>query len=1528
MGNNYQASLGASISPAGIRQVENQIKAISKKYKLNLELNTSSIANTTKKIQQQLNKTKMQLRIDDAVGITQNEDKKARDYLKIWNKAERDLAITREKEDVKSYLLKSQRQIKLVAEREKLEKAQLASQLKNAEKLESFMSRQSNALKRSVAGKDALLEKSGLNTEYQSIINDLSKMSSSGGKSIKEMSTRIDEFKTKMKESQAAIKNTTKDGYSFGQMIEIAAKKIAIWAISTGIIYGTLRQIEKGIQYVVELDNAMNEVRIVTGMTKGEVDDLAKSYNILAKEMGVTTKEIAKTSAELFRQGLAGKDVEERMKAIIKYAKISGISLDESNTIITATANATERSVDDIINIFALLGDTTAANASEIGEALQRVASTADALGVSVEQASAYIATISSVTRESASTIGRSLNSILSRYSQIRSKGFNDEDATQINDVTKAFHDLGRGLEAVDANGQLKPFVQLMDELGAIYPDLTKKEQNYLTTVLAGTYQRNRLNTLLLNYTDSIKNYELALNSAGVADQKFAIYQQSVQAALDKATASWEGFWQASINSDAVKWIVTAFSDIMNVATDLGGIIPILTGALSGLATYGIIQLIKYIPILITSIQALIAEGITLNTVMGGLPIIIGLVVTGITALGYAAANAKDELKETAEESKKLVDSYNQAQDAAEKSQDAQIGELTVARELTKTLFDLSDKVNKTATDKERMAGIVEQLNDILPDLNLQFEKEAAVLNLTEEAIYKNIEALKAYFITLAKREQAVQAGRDLLSLEPQRDDVKLKLDAKQKEVDALKAKIDARLAEGGGGGISTADKLDDLMKLKDELASLQKQYDDLTNSIDNANTKIKDFADAQPTPKPTTSPDSGGTYTPPLTQEAANTEISNQLSLINQLSSAYEKLAQGESLSSDEVAELISKYPILRDYLAQTGDLTFQNGRILEQATDSAKSSFREYLEGVIQNTTATAGMKAQAEALLKTLDKFDDKPAETFDEFNDKIEDTISGLDDLNSAYESISEGQELSTKTVLDLISKYPMLADYIARTGDVTFKNGQLIKQVAEIERQAMINRIKNKISETNSLIANHRAQLNSYMALMKAAIALGNMQQVAKIGGDVTSVSNSLAQAERELKSLEAQLKALMSYRPSGMSSSSGGSSAQEKEIDHAKARLKLENEIMDAVVARYEKELELAEQTYEAKKKFLEDERDKIKDLKDAYNEAYEAEEKRDELNELYRKRQNLMMGGQYGSAEYVSIDEQIKDMEKSLERDAVNKNFDDQIDAFDNLIDAEDKAFEEIRTHYDELLKDTKKLWDEVAEIMKKGTKGIIDFLKANLPGYKEASPTGQQEMVNEWTELIKDSQVVGIVSSIAATLKRGSKGNDVKKLQQVLNKLGFNAGSVDGIFGPKTQAALQAFQKKNGISQTGVLDAATKAKFKAKGYDQGGLVDYTGYAVVHGSKRKPESFLNPFDTKVIGNLMNRFELPKVLTNLARNQNAGNVDVKVIFENSKFDTPESARKTMRMVEDTMNKIFNDKNRRFGLQNNVITVRP
>lgn len=58
---------------------------------------------------------------------------------------------------------------------------------------------------------------------------------------------------------------------------------------------------------------------------------------------------------------------------------------------------------------------------------------------------------------------------------------------------------------------------------------------------------------------------------------------------------------------------------------------------------------------------------------------------------------------------------------------------------------------------------------------------------------------------------------------------------------------------------------------------------------------------------------------------------------------------------------------------------------------------------------------------------------------------------------------------------------------------------------------------------------------------------------------------------------------------------------------------------------------------------------------------------------------------------------------------------------------------------------------------------------------------------------------------------LKLGSKGQDVRKLQQRLRELGYYSGSADGDFGKATESAVKSFQSRNGLTADGKVGKAT---------------------------------------------------------------------------------------------------------------------
>lgn len=64
---------------------------------------------------------------------------------------------------------------------------------------------------------------------------------------------------------------------------------------------------------------------------------------------------------------------------------------------------------------------------------------------------------------------------------------------------------------------------------------------------------------------------------------------------------------------------------------------------------------------------------------------------------------------------------------------------------------------------------------------------------------------------------------------------------------------------------------------------------------------------------------------------------------------------------------------------------------------------------------------------------------------------------------------------------------------------------------------------------------------------------------------------------------------------------------------------------------------------------------------------------------------------------------------------------------------------------------------------------------------------------------------------------LKRGSKGEQVRELQTILQKMMYYIGKIDGDYGDITVSSVKAYQKKKGLLQDGVFGPVTCKKLQA---------------------------------------------------------------------------------------------------------------
>lgn len=63
----------------------------------------------------------------------------------------------------------------------------------------------------------------------------------------------------------------------------------------------------------------------------------------------------------------------------------------------------------------------------------------------------------------------------------------------------------------------------------------------------------------------------------------------------------------------------------------------------------------------------------------------------------------------------------------------------------------------------------------------------------------------------------------------------------------------------------------------------------------------------------------------------------------------------------------------------------------------------------------------------------------------------------------------------------------------------------------------------------------------------------------------------------------------------------------------------------------------------------------------------------------------------------------------------------------------------------------------------------------------------------------------------SVSTLSKMGSRGDEVRRIQQKLKSMGYYTGSVDGIYGTQTQSAVKKFQRDNGLTVDGIAGPKT---------------------------------------------------------------------------------------------------------------------
>jgi TP901 family phage tail tape measure protein len=259
----------------------------------------------------------------------------------------------------------------------------------------------------------------------------------------------------------------------FGKAGALAAKRFAAFSIATAGFVAMLGAMKRGFSAAVEFETEMRKVAQVLNVTIAETKDLAGSISKLAKGMGVSSSELAKTSRILSQTGMSARDTRIALDALAKTTLSATFDdltkTGEASIAMMRQFGVSADQLEGKLGSINALAGKFAVEASDLGVVIRRTGGVFAAMGNSVEELEALFTSVRSTTRESAETIATGFRTIFTRLQRKSTITFLRRFGIELQDMTGKF--VG-GFEAVR---RLNAAMSKMDPRTATFAAITEQ---------------------------------------------------------------------------------------------------------------------------------------------------------------------------------------------------------------------------------------------------------------------------------------------------------------------------------------------------------------------------------------------------------------------------------------------------------------------------------------------------------------------------------------------------------------------------------------------------------------------------------------------------------------------------------------------------------------------------------------------------------------------------------------------------------------------------------------------------------------------------------------------------------------------------------------------------------------------------------------------------------------------------------------------------------------------------------------------
>lgn len=432
-------------------------------------------------------------------------------------------------------------------------------------------------------------------SQNQELISSLGKLKdeiTSSNSVTEEQQKQFESLKSKAKELSTTYEEAGSKGESFLEKISDKAKWLAAFYVVNELKNGffeTIGIIKETEDAVVDLQRVLNDDSISQSKMSAELYDVAYEY-------GRTFAEVSEVSTQFAQAGYDWADTMELTRGTMLALNTAELDVTQSTEGLIAIMsqwNLEAEDYADVIDKINITADNFAVTSETIVAALQRSSSSAKNANISLEETISIITALAEATGRSGENIGTALNSLivytsktdaLKKFAKVGSDTMKQIVADYQAGAASIF-DVWEQLSVEVQNlSQQQQEVLFQDE---DFQELATELQSALGDVYgaAGTYRQNYFIALLNDMEtvqESMRNME---EYAGYSARENEKYMESLTASWNQLQAALAELAVQLGNTgllDILKSLTNLGTEIVKITSYLGGVVPLL-GTISGL---------------------------------------------------------------------------------------------------------------------------------------------------------------------------------------------------------------------------------------------------------------------------------------------------------------------------------------------------------------------------------------------------------------------------------------------------------------------------------------------------------------------------------------------------------------------------------------------------------------------------------------------------------------------------------------------------------------------------------------------------------------------------------------------------------------------------------------------------------------------------------------------------------------------------------------------------------------------------------